>query len=116
MLQKLLGRKITGVTEKDIDTLYKEPKSITDWLQNDQSFKTAFDSACAIGNVLIVSDTEQLLVEGLEDLLRRRIIQRDDIERLLTVWTRSSGRCPKCGNIIEKSAQFCQKCGMELAR
>lgn len=91
-------------------------KSITDWLQNDQSFKTAFDSACAIGNVLIVSDTEQLLVEGLEDLLRRRIIQRDDIERLLTVWTRSSGRCPKCGNIIEKSAQFCQKCGMELAR
>lgn len=32
MLTKLLGDKTAGVTEKEVDALYKEPRSITDWL------------------------------------------------------------------------------------
>jgi hypothetical protein len=87
---------------------------IDDWLKNDKSFKDAFERACAKGNVLIAHETEQQLVEGLEELLRRRLLQREDIEKLLTVWSRYSGKCPKCGAVIDAGAQFCQKCGMEL--
>jgi hypothetical protein len=88
--------------------------AINEWLQNDHSFREAFERACVKGNVLIASETEKLLVGGLEELLRRRIIQRDEIERLLTVWTRYSGKCPKCGAEVEVGAQFCQKCGTEV--
>ncbi|MFW9804878.1 MAG: zinc-ribbon domain-containing protein [Candidatus Thorarchaeota archaeon] len=33
---------------------------------------------------------------------------------MLTVWSRYSGKCPKCGAGVEAGAQFCQKCGLEL--
>ncbi len=66
--------------------------------------------------MLLAPEAEQLLVEGLEELLRRRLLQRDDIERLLTLWSRYSGKCPKCGTVIEAGAQFCQKCGIELTK
>ncbi|MGD9396032.1 MAG: zinc-ribbon domain-containing protein [Candidatus Thorarchaeota archaeon] len=87
-----------------------------DWLKNDQSFKDAFERACVKGNMLLTPETEQLLVGGLEELLRRRLLQRDDIERLLTHWSRYSGKCPKCGAVVEAGAQFCQKCGMEISK
>jgi hypothetical protein len=87
---------------------------IDDLLQKDQSFKQSFERACAMGNMLLAAEAEQLLVQGLEELLRRRLLQSDDIERLLTVWSRYSGKCPKCGAAVETDAQFCQKCGMEL--
>ncbi|MFX1441725.1 MAG: zinc-ribbon domain-containing protein [Promethearchaeota archaeon] len=35
---------------------------------------------------------------------------------MLTVWSRYSGKCPKCGIGVETGAQFCQKCGMELTK
>jgi hypothetical protein len=89
---------------------------IDDLLQKDQSFKESFERACAKGNMLVATEAEQLLVQGLEELLRRRLLQSDDIEKLLTVWSRYSGRCPKCGAAVEAGAQFCQKCGMELTK
>jgi hypothetical protein len=87
---------------------------IDDLLQKDQSFKESFERACARGNMLLAAESEGILVQGLEELLRRRLLQTDDIERLLTVWSRYSGKCPKCGAAVEAGAQFCQKCGMEL--
>jgi hypothetical protein len=89
---------------------------IDDLLQNDQSFKESFERACARGNMLLAAEAEEMLVQGLEGLLGRRLLQRDDIERLLTVWSRYSGKCPKCGSVVEAGAQFCQKCGMELTK
>jgi hypothetical protein len=87
-----------------------------DCLENDQSFKGAFERACEKGNMLLAPEVEQLLVGGLEELLRRRLLQRDDIERLLTHWSRYSGKCPKCGAVVEAGAQFCQKCGIEISK
>jgi hypothetical protein len=90
--------------------------AIDDLLQKDQSFKESFERACTRGNMLLAAEGEAMLVQGLEELLRRRLIQTDDIERLLTVWSRYSGKCPKCGAGVEPGAQFCQRCGMELAQ
>ncbi|MHA2210199.1 MAG: zinc ribbon domain-containing protein, partial [Candidatus Thorarchaeota archaeon] len=73
------------------------------------------ERSCTRGNMLLAAEGEAMLVEGLEELLRRRLIQTDDIERLLTVWSRYSGKCPKCGAGVEAGAQFCQKCGKELS-
>ena len=88
--------------------------AIEDWMKNDKSFKDNFNKACVNGNMFLAPEAEQLLVEGLEELLRRRLLQRDDIERLLTLWSRYAGKCPKCGAVVEAGAQFCQKCGMEM--
>jgi len=88
--------------------------SVDNLLQKDQSFKESFQRACTRGNMLLAAEAEELLVQGLEELLRRRLLQRDEIERLLMVWSRYSGKCPKCGAAVETGAQFCQKCGMEL--
>jgi len=89
---------------------------IDDWLKNDQSFRDSFESACTKGNMLLAPEGEQLLVEGLEELLRIKLLQRDDIERVLTIWSRYSGKCPKCGTVVEAGSQFCQKCGLELVK
>jgi hypothetical protein len=89
--------------------------SIDSLLQKDQSFKESLEQACTRGNMLLAAEAEGLLVQGLEEVLRRGLLQRDEIERLLTVWSRYSGKCPKCGASVEGGAQFCQKCGMELA-
>ena len=89
---------------------------IDDWLQNNHSFKEAFERAYAQDNVLLNPEAEKLLVDGLEELLRRRLVQRDDIEKLLTLWSRYSRKCPKCGAVVEAGAQFCQKCGLELEK
>lgn len=89
---------------------------IDDWLNNDRSFKESFERACVKGNMLLVPEAEQKLVQGLEELLGRRLLQRDDIERLLTIWSRHSAKCPKCSTAVEAGAQFCQKCGLELVK
>ncbi|MFX1417080.1 MAG: zinc-ribbon domain-containing protein [Promethearchaeota archaeon] len=89
--------------------------SIDNLLQRDQSFKESFQRACTRGNMLLAAEAEELLVQGLEELLRRGLLQRDEIERLVTVWSRYSGKCPKCGASVEAGAQFCQKCGVTLA-
>jgi len=66
--------------------------------------------------MLLATESEQLLIEELEELLRRQLLQRDDTERLVTLWSRYSGKCSKRGTVIEAGAQFCQKCGMELTK
>ncbi|MFW9787023.1 MAG: zinc-ribbon domain-containing protein [Candidatus Thorarchaeota archaeon] len=107
-----MGREKT--LSNDFDSAIKT--LVDDWLKNDQSFKGAFDRVCLKGNMLLAPEAEQLLVGGLEELLRRRLVQRDDIERLLIHWSRYSGKCPKCGAAIESGAQYCQKCGMEIVK
>ncbi len=87
---------------------------IDELLQKDTSFKGSFERACTKGNMLLAAEAEESLVQGLEELLRKRLLQTDDIERLLTVWSKYSGKCPKCGAGVDAGAQFCQKCGLEL--
>jgi len=103
----------------EADTLSKEfddafTASIDDLLKRDQSFNESFQRACTRGNMLLAAEAEELLVQGLEELLRRGLLQREEIEKLLMVWSRYSGKCPKCGASVEAGAQFCQKCGVTL--
>jgi len=90
-------------------------RSIEDWLSQDPSMKNAFDIACKAGNLLLSPEATELLSEGLDVLIRKRIIQNSDKERFETLWSRYAGKCPKCGTISEAGAKFCQKCGFAFS-
>jgi len=77
--------------------------------------KSAFDIACKAGNLLLLPESRELLSEGLEALIRKRILQSSDKERYETLWSRYAGKCPKCGTISEVGAKFCQKCGFAFS-
>jgi len=89
--------------------------SLNDWLRLDQTMKGTFLKSCQAGNLLMKSEATQLLSEGLDALIQRRLIQSTDKERFVTLWSRYSGKCPKCGTVNEKDAKFCQKCGLALS-
>ena len=48
--------------------------SIDYFVKNDQSFKDTFEPACVNGNILLATEDMRLLFEGLEELLRRRLL------------------------------------------
>lgn len=85
------------------------------WIKSGQSFKETFDNACLKGNMLLTTDSELLLTEGLNNLLRRHLLQNDDKERFTSLWKKYAGRCPKCSSVVETGARFCQKCGLDLS-
>jgi len=86
--------------------------SMENWLSRDPTMKTAFDTACKAGNMLLTIQSSELLSDGLDALIRKRVIQSTDKERFETLWNSYARRCPKCGTAIEAGAKFCQKCGL----
>lgn len=89
--------------------------SLEEWLSKDPSMKNAFDVACKAGNLLLSPESTELVSEGLDVLIRKRIIQSSDKERFETLWSRYAGKCPKCGTVSEAGAKFCQKCGFAFS-
>lgn len=59
MLRKLLGEKTAGVTEKEVNALYKEPRSITDWLPwidyNEQTRTFSLEDGLSVGAMFEVT-------------------------------------------------------------
>lgn len=88
--------------------------SIDEWVKSDPSFKDAFERACIKGNVFLDPESEHMLSEGLESLIRRKLIHTSDIERYGALWYRYVGKCPKCNSELEVGAKFCNNCGLEL--
>jgi hypothetical protein len=86
-------------------------QSLEEWMRLDPSVKSNFDNACKAGNLLLVSHSAELLMEGLQTLIRRRILQSTDKEKYEALWSKYTGKCPKCGTFTEVGAKFCQKCG-----
>ena len=89
--------------------------SMQNWLSLDPSLKIAFDTACKAGNLLLVPQSLEVLKEGLDVLIRRKLIRSTDKERYEMLWNRYAGKCPKCGTISEAGAKFCQKCGFAFS-
>jgi hypothetical protein len=90
-------------------------RSLENWLRLDPSVKSSLDSTCKTANLLIAPESSQLLADGLDVLVRRRMMQEVDKERFQTIWNRYSGKCPKCGTSCEVGAKFCQKCGFAFS-
>ena len=88
--------------------------AVENWMKNDPTFKSAFESACIKGNVFLEPQSSAALDEGLIALERRNLIQPGDKERYSTLWSRYAGKCPKCGEATEENARFCQKCGLQF--
>jgi hypothetical protein len=103
-----LSSKGKPISQELDDTL---KNSMEDWLARDPNMKSAFDIACKAGNLLLMPQSSELLSEGLDALIRKRVIQSSDKERFQVLWSRYAGKCPKCGTTTEIGAKFCQKCG-----
>jgi hypothetical protein len=90
-------------------------RSLENWLRLDPSVRSSLDSSCQTANLLMAPESTQLLTEGLDALVRRRVMQAVEKERFQTLWSRYSGKCPKCGTATEAGAKFCQKCGFAFS-
>lgn len=59
MLRKLLGEKTAGVTEKEVNALYKEPRPITDWLPwidyNEETRTFSLEDGLSVGAMFEVT-------------------------------------------------------------
>lgn len=86
-------------------------QSLNQWIRLDPTMKNAFVKSLQAGNVLLETKATQLLSEGLDTLVKRRLLDSTDKERFIALWSRYSSKCPKCGTATEEGAKFCQKCG-----
>ena len=84
-------------------------------MKSDPTFRDAFERACIKGNLFLNPESAKLFNEGLAILSRRNILQHPDKERFEALWSKESGKCPKCGTATEMGAKFCQKCGLDLS-
>jgi hypothetical protein len=102
-----------STTVKSLNQEFDEAlrQSLESWLRLDPSMKNNFDNTCNAGNLLLTSQSAELLADGLETLRQRKIIKNMDKEKYEALWNKYTGKCPKCGSTIETGSKFCQKCG-----
>ncbi len=65
-------------------------------------------------NKLLDSHAKNLLVEGLEIMQRRSLLNEGVKETLIASWGQLSGKCPKCGSATGVDDRFCPKCGFDV--
>jgi len=107
-----LGARGKPISQELDDALIR---SLNDWLRLDPTMKNAFVKSCQAGNLFMQSEATTLVTEGFDALVQRRLIQSTDKEKFLALWSKYSGKCPKCGTVNEKDAKFCQKCGLAFS-
>ncbi|MBN2228651.1 MAG: hypothetical protein JW779_03585 [Candidatus Thorarchaeota archaeon] len=115
MLPESGSSKGVKIQSLDVDFDRMITSLIDERRKTDRAFKDAFDRACVRGNVFINAESKELLSEGLRVLISKNLLNTDDKTRYENLWSKYSGKCPKCGAITEIGAKFCQKCGLDLS-
>ncbi|MHA2082683.1 MAG: hypothetical protein ACXAEB_07945 [Candidatus Thorarchaeota archaeon] len=90
-------------------------KSISDWSKASSTFSDNFEKSIARGNMLLDPDSQKLLTDGLSRLQRRQLLEEGVREKLESLWTSYTGKCPNCGIDTGVDVKYCPECGAALS-
>ncbi|MHA1934326.1 MAG: hypothetical protein ACW97A_03500 [Candidatus Thorarchaeota archaeon] len=90
-------------------------KSISDWSKASSTFSDNFEKSIARGNMLLDPDSQKLLTDGLSRLQRRQLLEEGVREKLESLWTSYTGKCPNCGINTGVDVKYCPECGAALS-